>query len=53
VDRYGKEFPGFLTFNEIKDMYMAHVHYVESTTAKTTPPNENLLRALYNTISAD
>lgn len=34
-------------------MYMAHVHYVESTTAKTTPPDDNLLRALYNTISSD
>jgi len=34
VDRYGKEFPGFLTFNEVKEMYMAHVHFTEMTLRK-------------------
>ena len=29
VDRYGKEFPGFITFNEFKEIYLAHVHYPE------------------------
>lgn len=29
VDRYGKEFPGFITFNEFKEIYMAHIYYPE------------------------
>lgn len=53
VDRYGKEFPGFITFNEMKEMYLAHVHYTESTKLKSMPPDDNLLKALYNTISLD
>lgn len=53
VDRYGKEFPGFLTFNEVKEMYLAHVHFTEMTSRKQAPPDDNLLRALYNTISSD
>lgn len=31
VDRYGKETPGYVTFNEVKEMYMTHVHYAELT----------------------
>ena len=53
VDRYGKEFPGSLTFNEVKEIYMAHVHFTEMTVRKQAPPDDNLLRALYNTISTD
>jgi len=49
VDRYGKEFPGSLTFNEVKEIYMAHVHFTEMTIRKQAPPDDNLLRALYNT----
>jgi hypothetical protein len=29
VDRYGKANPGTLNFKELKEMYMAHVHFVE------------------------
>lgn len=50
VDRYGKEFPGFLTFPEMKEMYKVHVHYAEQTILRTEEPEENLLKALYNTI---
>ena len=53
VDRYGKEFPGFITFNEFKEIYLAHVHYAESMGRNAAPPSENLLRALFNTICAD
>lgn len=53
VDRYGKEFPGFITFNEFREIYTAHVHYAETLNRNAAPPAENLLRALFNTICAD
>ena len=67
VDRYGKESKGSVTFNEVKEMYMAHVHYADlsnpvsihkekqqfkgSAAKKPAEVDENLLRALFNTIS--
>ncbi len=53
VDRYGKEFPGCLTFNELREIYLAHVHYPEQINSKSPMPAENLLRALFNTVSGD
>jgi hypothetical protein len=38
VDRYGKEFPGFITFNEFKEIYLAHVHYPEQIIKNTPMP---------------
>ena len=35
VDRYGKEMQGFVTFNEVKEMYLTHVHYAELTNARS------------------
>jgi hypothetical protein len=53
VDRYGKEFPGFITLNEFKEIYLAHVHYPEQMVKNTPQPSDNLLRALFNTICSD
>ena len=53
VDRYGKEYPGCVTFNELREIYLAHVYYPEQINGKSPMPSENLLRALFNTISGD
>ena len=53
VDRYGKEFPGFVTFNEVKEMYMTHVHFVDQSNKRQDLPADELLKGLFNTISTD
>jgi hypothetical protein len=53
VERYGKESPGCITFNELREIYLAHVYYPEQINGKSPMPAENLLRALFNTISGD
>ena len=50
VDRYGKEFPGFITFNEFKDIFMTHVYFADEVVQKKPPPPESKLRALFAAI---
>lgn len=51
VDRYGKERPGFISFNEFKEIYMTHVYYAsEVTEKKGKVPDEAKLRGMFETI---
>ena len=50
VDRYGKESPGFITFQEFKDIYMTHVYYADEMSDKKPPADQNKLAALFNSI---
>lgn len=53
VDRYGKEFPGFLTFNEFKDIYTTHVYFANEILQKKPMPDDNKLLALFNAIDTE
>lgn len=58
VDRYGKTIPNHIVFKELKEMYLAHVHFAD--TGSKEPVNQrfgedldNCLRAVFNTIDPD
>ena len=51
VDHYGKEQPGYINFNEFKEIYKNHVHYADGS--QRQPPEENKMRALSNAIDPD
>lgn len=63
VDRYGKVNPGFINYNELKEMYMAHVHFAETgqreaaviktVNNKFGENHEALLKGLFNAINPD
>lgn len=53
VDRYGKEFPGFITFNEFKDIYRTHVYFASEVAQKKPFPDDNKLLALFNAIDTE
>lgn len=53
VDRYGKDYPGFITFSEFQDIYMTHVFYADIANDNKHPPEQNMLRALFNALDAD
>lgn len=53
VDRYGKENSGFISFSEFKEIYLNHVFFSDTRNMNREPPEENLIRALFNTIDAD
>ena len=53
VDRYGKETAGFLSFDELREIYLNHVHYADPLTVRLPPPEDNLLRCLCQAINGE
>ena len=53
VDRYGLEQPGFITFDEFKEIYKNHVHYADDDNFMRALPEENKLRGLFNVLDPD
>lgn len=50
MDRYGREHPGFITFNEFKEVYLTHVYFASEVLQKKPMPEDNKLRALFDSI---
>lgn len=53
VDRYGKETAGFLSFDELREVYLNHVHYADPLTVRLPPPEDTLLRGLNQVINGE
>lgn len=53
VDRYGKEFPGFIVYSEFCEIYMTHVFYSDVDNQLRQKPEDNMLRALFSALDAD
>jgi IQ calmodulin-binding motif len=47
---YGKEIPGYLTFNEFQQIYMTHVYFASEVLQKKPVPEKAKLKALFDSI---
>ena len=53
VDRYGRTNPGFITYEEFKDIYNSNVYYADELSLRKPPPEENKLKALFKALDVD
>jgi len=53
VDRYGIVNPGYINFEEFKEIYKSHVHYADEDNFMRPLPEDNKLRGLFNTLDPD
>ena len=53
VDRYGKNTPGYIDFEEFKEVYKNHVHFADDENIMKQMPEDNILRALFNRLDPD
>ena len=53
VDRYGRENPGYINFDEFYEIYKNHVHLADDDNYLKPMPDDNLIRGLFNTLDPD
>ena len=64
VDQYGKELPGYITYNEFTEIYKAHYHYIDDEISggiiakadnkdKHEAPDPNKIRALFQAFNSE
>jgi Ca2+-binding EF-hand superfamily protein len=53
IDRYGIVNPGYINFEEFKEIYKSHVHFADDDNFMRPMPEDNKLRGLFNTLDPD